>query len=471
MANAAERPAVVLVGRPNVGKSTLFNRFCGTRDALVADSPGLTRDRHYGHATLGDTPVTLIDTGGLAAARPARQGAAEMVSVAVAAQVETALDEARLALLVVDARDGLTAADQAIAARLRRSGTAVIVAVNKMDGMRPDAVFEFAALGLDCLPVSAAHGRGMTALARAAAAVLPAAAAEVPTLPTPGIKVAVVGRPNVGKSTLVNSLLGEQRQVVVDQPGTTRDAIDIPFGDFLLIDTAGVRRKGRVAQAVETFSIVKTLDALDRAQVAVLVTDGREGIVDQDLHVLRYAIEAGAGILLAVNKWDSLDAAARRRARASVERRLSFAPWIPLHYVSALQHKGVAPLMAAAKAIHRSGEFNVTTAALNRILADAIRDHPPPLAGSRPVKLRYAHKAGAHPPAVVIHGNQTDAVPESYLRYLANRVRDALKLVGVTVVIRTQTSANPFAERRNALNRRQVKRRQRLIRHRRRRGR
>ena len=463
---AGGRPAVVLVGRPNVGKSTLFNRLCGSRDALVADYPGLTRDRRYGHATLGDRPITLIDTGGLAQPQ-ADENSAERVFVAMAAQVEVALDEALLALLVVDARDGITAADEAIAARLRKRGTAVIVVVNKMDGAPQAAVFEFAALGLDCVPVSAAHGRGMAALGRAAAALLPAAAAE-PTHPTPGIKVAVVGRPNVGKSTLINRLLGEERQVVFDQPGTTRDAIDIPFGDYLLIDTAGVRRKGRVAQAIETFSIVKTLDALDRAHVAILVTDGREGIVDQDLHVLSYAVDAGTGIVLAVNQWDRLDASARRSAETSVARRLSFAPWIPVRYISALHGKGVARLLADVQAIHKSGEFGVATATLNRILADAIRDHPPPLARSRRVKLRYAHKAGAHPPTVVIHGNQTDALPASYSRYLANRFREALHLVGVPVEIRTQTSENPFGERRNILNARQVKRRKRLIRHRRR---
>ena len=287
--------------------------------------------------------------------------------------------------------------------------------------------------------------------------------------------MAIVGRPNVGKSTLVNSLLGEERQVVFDQPGTTRDAIDIPCGDVLLIDTAGVRRKGRVqrgggertAQAVETFSIVKTLDALDRAHVAVLVADAQEGIVDQDLHILSYALEAGAGVLLAVNKCDGLDAAAKRRARATVMRRLSFAPWIPVRYVSALRNDGVRPLLDDAKAIHKSGEFEVATAALNRILGEAVADHPPPLVRSRPVKLRFAHKAGAHPPRIVVHGNQTESLPAGYLRYLANRFRDALQLVGVPVQIRTQTAANPFAGRRNVLSRRQLKRRQRVIRHRR----
>ena len=413
---------------------------------------------------LGDNPVALIDTGGLAEAQPA--GGAEAVFTAMAKQVEAALDEAQLALLVVDARDGLTAADETIAARLRRRGTAVVVAANKMDGVRPEAAFEFAALGYECMPISAAHGRGIEALGRAAAALLPAPAPETPSA-VPGVRVAIVGRPNVGKSTLVNSLLGEERQVVFDQPGTTRDAIDIPCGDILLIDTAGVRRKGKVAQAVETFSIVKTLDALDRAHVAVLVADAREGIVDQDLHILSYAIEAGAGVLLAVNKWDSLDAAAKRQARTSVLRRLSFAPWIPVRYVSALRNRGVAPLLGDAKAIHKSGEFDVATATLNRILAEAVGDHPPPLVRSRPVKLRYVHKAGAHPPTIVIHGNQTESLPAGYMRYLANRFRDALQLVGVAVEVRTRTAENPFAGRRNVLNRRQLKRRRRVIRHRR----
>ena len=363
---------------------------------------------------LGDSPVTLIDTGGLAEAQPVKNTAAA-VFTAMAKQVETALDEAQLALLVVDARDGLTPADETIAARLRKRGKAVLVAANKMDGVRPEAVFEFAALGYECIPVSAVHGRGVGTLGQAAAALLPACGHQAPNAAA-GIRVAIVGRPNVGKSTLVNSLLGEERQVVFDQPGTTRDAIDIQYGDFLLIDTAGVRRKGRVGrgerapQAVETFSIVKTLDALDRAHVAVLVTDGQEGIVDQDLHILSYALEAGAGILLAVNKWDGLDAAAKRQARATVTRRLSFAPWIPVRYVSALRNDSVAPLLDDAKAIYKSGEFEVATAILNRILGEAVADHPPPVVRSRPVKLRYVHKAGAHPPAIVVHGNQTESL-------------------------------------------------------------
>lgn len=462
----AHRPAVVLVGRPNVGKSTLFNRLCGTRDALVADYPGLTRDRRYGRAVVGERTVTLIDTGGLTDVDQNRAGGeAADVFRAQAEQVDVALAEAQLALLVADAREGLTAADQHIAERLRRRGVEVIVVVNKADAAPHHAPLEFASLGFECVAVSAVRGQGLAALGRAVTAGLPVQGRE-PAVAAPGIKVAVVGRPNVGKSTLVNCLLGDERQVVYDQPGTTRDAIDIAFGDYLLIDTAGVRRKGRVTSAVEKFSIVKTLDALERAEVAVLVTDAREGVVDQDLHILSYALDAGAGLVLAVNKWDGMDEASRRVARTSVNRRLAFAPWIPVRFVSALRDLGVQALLEDVAAVHRAGAFDVKTAVLNRILAEAVRDHAPPAVGARPIKLRFAHAGGTHPPVVVVHGNQTEALPVSYRRYLANRFRDELELVGVPVKIETRTSENPFSGRRNELSRRQRKSRERLIRHR-----
>lgn len=466
-----ERPVVVLVGRPNVGKSTLYNRLCGGRDALVANFPGLTRDRRYGKAVFGSHAATLVDTGGVA--EQADDDAA--LFDAVGEQVDAALAEAQLALLVADARAGLTSGEERIARRLRKAGADVLVAVNKIDAAAPNAAAEFAALGFDALPVSAAHRRGLDALRRALAARLDAADARLPPAEdaaqdggnTARVRVAIVGRPNVGKSTLVNRLLGEGRQVVGERPGTTRDAIDVPFGDYLLIDTAGVRRKGRVEGAVEKFSVAKTLHALDRAQVAVMVTDAREGIVDQDLHVLSYAVEAGSGVLLLVNKWDAASRDERQAARESVERRLVFAPWIPVRFVSGLRGTGVQELLPAIDAIHRAGAFDVKTAALNDILADAVRDHPPPAVRSRPVKLRYAHKGGDHPPAIVVHGNQTDALTPAYIRYLAARFRDALKLVGVPLKIETRTTDNPFAGRRNTLSRRQRKSRERLIRHRR----
>ena len=463
-----ERPVVVLIGRPNVGKSTLYNQLCGGRDALVADFPGLTRDRRYGKAVLGGRAATLIDTGGVSEAPNDDLALFD----AVGEQVDAALAEAQLALLVADAKAGLTAAEERIARQLRKAGTAAVVAVNKTDAVPANAAAEFAALGFEVLPVSATHRRGLEALRNALAAQLdllgtqPAEDASEDAAEA-RVRVAFVGRPNVGKSTLVNRLLGEERQVVGERPGTTRDAIDVPFGDYLLIDTAGVRRKGRVEAAVEKFSVAKTLHALDRAQVAVLVTDAQEGLVEQDLHVLSYALEAGAGVLLLVNKWDAASRGERQAARESVERRLVFAPWIPVRYVSGRRGSGVQELLPAIDAIHRAGAFDVKTADLNRILADAVRDHPPPTVRSRTVKLRYAHKGGDHPPEIVVHGNQTDALPPAYVRYLSGRFRDALKLTGVPLKIETRTTDNPFAGRRNTLNRRQRKSRERLIRHRR----
>ena len=464
-ANRGTAPAVVaLVGRPNVGKSTLFNRLCGTRDALVADLPGLTRDRRYGRASLTGRTVTLVDTGGLT---HETGGVHEQMSN----QAMLAIGEADVAVFVTDAREGLAARDRDIARDLRKRGKAVVVAVNKVDGAPAAAVHEFAALGFgDCCPVSAAHGRGMVELADTVAARFPETGVEDEAAP-PGIRVAIVGRPNVGKSTLINRFLGTERQVVDSAPGTTRDSIDIPFGDYLLIDTAGVRRRGRVEagprlqRAVEKFSIVKTLAALERAEVAVVVVDAREGVVEQDLHVLDYAIYAGAGVVLAVNKWDGLDAAGKARARASVERRMAFAPWVPLRYISARDGRGVKSLLGVVSDVYRAGEFDVRTGELNRVLAAATTDHPPPMVQGRAVKLRYAHKGGDHPPTVVVHGNRTEALPDSYRRYLVNRYRDELDLTGVPVRLETRTTRNPYAGRRNPLTRRQVKRRRRVIRH------
>ena len=469
---ARPAPKVVLVGRANVGKSTLFNRLCGGRRALVADHPGLTRDRQYGRATIAGRIAELIDTGGLAVvfggSRPT-DNANNDVSVATAAQVDAALAEADAAVLLVDGREGLTAGDRDIATALRKRGAHVLVAVNKMDGAHAQAAHEFAALGFgEPLPISAAHGRGMGRLKEELAAALPAAAADEPPPDTDERpKIAVVGRPNVGKSTLVNHWLGETRQIVLDQPGTTRDAVDIPFGHRLLIDTAGVRRKGKTEGVVEKFSVGKTLDALRRAEVAVLVTDAREGIVDQDLHILQYAANAGAGIALALNKCDGMTTDLRSRAEQSARRRLGFAPWIPVYFISALRGTGVTALLAKVDAIHHAAAFNVATSAINRSLAEAIRAHPPPVVRSRQVKLRYAHKAGGHPPTIVIHGNQTEALPPAYLRYLASHFRDDFELLGVPVRVQTQSTANPYADRRNELNRRQRKQRERMIRHRR----
>lgn len=460
-------PVVALVGRANVGKSTLFNRLCRRRDALVADCPGLTRDRRYGRATLSERAAVLVDTGGLAAAPVSLAPPAADLATAMAAQVAEALSQAQAVVLVVDGQEGPAAVDEDIAQRLRREGLATLVAVNKIDAAGSEPTAEFARLGFDVFGVSAKQGRGVGVLAAALERRLPRTPPAPASVERSGlIETAVVGRPNVGKSTLVNRLLGAPRQVVSPVPGTTRDAIDVPCGGHLLIDTAGIRRKGRSAPAVEKFSVVKTLAALERATVALVVVDAQEGIVDQDLHILGHALDAGAGVLLAANKCDALSAPQLRRAEAAMRRRLGFAPWVPVAAIAAATGRGVAALLPAAARIHRAGAFDVKTSALNRVLVAAVQDNPPPAVRSRRIKLRYAHKAGAHPPALIVHGSQADALPASYLRYLANRFRKDLDLEGVPVRIGAESTANPFAGRRNELTARQRRRRKRVIRHR-----
>jgi GTP-binding protein len=460
---------IALVGRPNVGKSTLFNRLTGRRDALVAGVAGLTRDRRYGSATFAGRRCTLIDTGGLVEETSA-------VASLVAQQTEVAVAEADLVLFLVDARAGLTVADEEIASRLRRSGRRVIVVVNKIDGTHAEAAAaDFARLGFDdVVAVSAAHGRGLSALEARTSAALPERVEDVARpQPTRGLRLVVVGRPNVGKSTLVNRWLGEERLLVYDQPGTTRDAIEIPFdhrhGAFVLIDTAGVRRKGRVDDVVEKYSIVKSLAALESADVAVLLVDASEGLVDQDLHVLRYALDAGVGIVIAVNKWDRRSPTEREQVRAALDRRLDFAPWVPIRYISALHGTGVPALLADAQRIHRAASRERSTHELSTILERAVAAHQPPTVQGRRIKLRYAHKSADRPFTLLVHGNQTEHVPASYTRYLENCYRDALGLEGVPVRIQYKTGVNPFAGRRNILTPRQRARRERVRRHARRR--
>lgn len=453
-----------MVGRPNVGKSTLFNRLTGSRDALVANVPGLTRDRRYASAVIGGKTCTLVDTGGLL-------GDGDLAAL-TGQQADVAVAEAHTLLFMVDAREGLTGADEEIARRLRKAGGDVILVVNKIDGQNPHtAAAEFARLGFaDTCLIAAAHGRGIGNLRELLADRLP----DTPPAPETEsgvIGTAVVGRPNVGKSTLINRLLGEERQVVFDQPGTTRDAIEVPFeqgGDrFLLIDTAGVRRRGRVAEVVEKFSVVKALQAMERAQVAIVVIDGQEGLVEQDLHVLQHGSDAGAGLVIAVNKWDGLDVRQKQVRRAALERRLRFVPWAPLHTISALHGTGVRRLMRDVKAVYRAGAFDVGTVRLNRILQALLVAHPPPGVRGRQIKLRYAHKAGDHPPRILVHGNQTGALPASYVRYLENGFREALNLVGNPIKLELRSGTNPYAGKRNELTRRQRLRRKRVMRHRR----
>ena len=415
----------VLVGRPNVGKSTLFNRLLHSRDALVADLPGLTRDRRYGRWQRPTGGVaTLVDTGGLFGE--------DAFAGLLQAQVQLALDEADLVLFVVDARDGRLPADEDIAGLLRRKGLPVLLVVNKIDGLDADAVCaDFTTLGFEhLLPIAASQGRGMGQLVDVLDDRLPAAQplTSAPGDGTGAIKVALIGRPNVGKSTLTNRLLGEERQLVFDGPGTTRDAIDIPVThneqSFVLIDTAGVRRKGRTEGVAEKFSVVKSLAAMERAEVVLLVIDAAEGLVEQDLHLLGYAIDAGCGIILCINKVDAMPRGGRDQFTMVLERRLRFAPWIPVRYLSALHGTGVGRLWSLIRRIHSAGRIELGTSLLTRLLEGFVTAHPPPSHQGRQIKLaRFAHKAGDYPPTIVIHGNQTEALPESYRRYLEKGFR------------------------------------------------
>jgi GTP-binding protein len=462
-------PTMALVGRPNVGKSTLFNKLTNKRDALVADVPGLTRDRRYGRAQVGESACILIDTGGLYGDPGALQDALEH-------QAQLAVDESDLVLFLVDGRAGLTAVDEEVAERLRRQGKDIVLVVNKMDGANEEsAIAEFSALGLEpTVYVSAVHGRGIASLTEVLTPYLQAhgeaPSSDLEQETSSATRVAIIGRPNVGKSTLTNRILGEERQLVFDAPGTTRDAIEIPFTkdecEYVLIDTAGVRRKGRVDGIAEKFSVVKTLQAMDLAHVVILVLDASEGVVDQDLHLLSYAAEAGSGVLVAMNKWDGLSAGERAAVEKTLDRKLAFAPWIPVMHISALHGTGVGHLLTEVDRIHAAGEFDVGTSLLTKLLTGMVSAHPPPAVRGRAIKLRFAHKAGSHPPTIAIHGNQTKSLPASYVRYLENGFRKALGLVGNPVQIDLKTSDNPYAGKRNELNPRQIARRRRAISHR-----
>ena len=460
-------PSIALVGRPNVGKSTLFNKLTRSRDALVADVPGLTRDRRYGRMEFDAGAATLIDTGGLFGD--------DVLADALTQQTRLAVNEADIVLLMFDGRDGVTAADEDVVEYLRKSNVVFIPVINKIDGLpEHEITAEFGRFGFDrFLQISASHSRGLKHLREHLLAVIQDMDYSVDAdddLDANGIRVAVVGRPNVGKSTLVNRLVGEERQVVFDMPGTTKDAIDIPFSkdgvDFVLIDTAGVRRKGRVSEITEKFSVVKALQAMERAHVVILVLDAQEGVVEQDLHVLNYALEAGAGMVVAVNKWDGLDADHRQAVKKALDRRLSFIPWVPLQMISALHGTGVGHLLDQVQNIHKIGAFEVSTSMLTRLLQNLVASHPAPAVRGRPIKLKVATRGGAHPPKIVVHGNQLSSLPASYRRFLENGFREALNLLGNPVKIELRDSDNPFAGRKNQLTQRQLDRRKRVIKHR-----
>lgn len=437
-------PVLALVGRPNVGKSTLFNALTRTRDALVADVPGLTRDRQYGHGKIGARPFLVLDTGGLT-------GTDEELDLLIARQVWQAVEEADAVLFVVDGRAGLTGADEDIALRLRRLGKPLYLVVNKTEHLDTDlACADFQRLGLERLcAISATHNRGIHELVEQTLAALPLPA-DADQLPAelPGIRLAIVGRPNVGKSTLVNRLLGEERVLAFDAPGTTRDSISIPFHkdgqDYVLIDTAGVRRRGRIDAVIEKFSVIKTLQSIEEAHVVVMVLDARQGISDQDANLLGFILDSGRALVMAVNKWDRLDSDTRNEVRRELNRKLDFLGFADLHFISALHGTGVMDVLASVQRAYEAATRKFSTPELTRILEDAVADHQPPLVHGHNIKLRYAHQGGQNPPLIVIHGNRISHVPESYRRYLINVYRKVLKLRGTPVKIEFRSGTNPY---------------------------
>lgn len=458
-------PVIALVGRPNVGKSTLFNRMTGTRDALVADYPGLTRDRKYGDGKAGDRPYIVIDTGGLSGNKLDLDGL-------MAQQAWQAVEEADLVLFLVDVHDGLTASDEAVTVLLRRTGKPVLLVANKIDGVNSDtALIDFHALGLgDPHPLSATQGRGFSALIEHAMQELPAATPVEPDEQDgERIRVAVVGRPNVGKSTLINRMLGEERVLSYDLPGTTRDSIFIPFErdgvSYTLIDTAGVRRRARVKEAIEKFSVIKTLQAIDAAHVVILVLDAQLEISEQDASLAGYIADKGRALVVAVNKWDGLGTHDRNQIRDQLDRRLPFLEFAATAYISALYGSGVGDLFPQVASAYTAAMRDLPTPVLSDLLGQAVLKHQPPLVHGRRIKLRFAHQGGRNPPIIVIHGNQTERVPVSYRRYLVNFFRSALKLSGTPVRVEFRTGSNPYKGRKNRLTPKQAKSRSRMMRH------
>ncbi|HKX53630.1 MAG TPA: ribosome biogenesis GTPase Der [Nitrosospira sp.] len=438
------KPTLVLVGRSNVGKSTLFNRLTRSRDALVADIPGLTRDRHYGHGKLGDRPYLVVDTGGF------EPMATEGILHEMAKQTLQAIDEADIVLFIVDGRSGLTAQDKIVAEQLRRSGRRTILAVNKTEGMAASVVTaEFYELGLgEPCAISAAHGDNVGELVALALQDLPEEPEQERKDEHP--KIAIVGRPNVGKSTLVNTLLGEERVIAFDQPGTTRDSIYIDFErygrNYTLIDTAGLRRRGKVQETVEKFSVVKTLQAIEDANVVILVLDASCEISDQDTHIAGFILEAGRALVLVVNKWDSLDEYQRDTIKRDISRKLPFLQnFAKFHYISALHGSGMKGLLPSVDAAYSAAMAHLPTPRLTRTLLAAVEKQPPPRVGVSRPKMRYAHQGGSNPPLIVIHGNALGAVPQTYQRYLENTFREAFELQGTPLRIEFRTGRNPYA--------------------------
>lgn len=443
------KPVIALVGRPNVGKSTLFNRLTRSRDALVADLPGLTRDRHYGEGRIGERPFLVIDTGGF------EPVAKEGIMHEMAKQTKQAVVEADVVVFIVDGRQGLTPHDKTITDFLRKSGRPVMLVVNKAEGMKYTSVTaDFYELGLgDPYVISAAHGDGVIDLVTES---LDLASAQRPseeeklTTDSKGIKIAIVGRPNVGKSTLVNTLLGEDRVIAFDMPGTTRDSIEIPFErdgkHYTLIDTAGIRRRGKVFEAIEKFSVVKTLQSISEANVVLLLLDAQQDISEQDAHIAGFVLESGRALVVGINKWDGLDADKRDQIKMDMERKLNFLFFAKFHFISALKGTGIGPLMKSIDSAYAAAMAKLSTPRLTRALIEAIEHQQPRRKGSIRPKLRYAHQGGQNPPIVVIHGNALDAIDDNYKRYLEKHFRETFSLVGTPLRIELRSSKNPFAK-------------------------
>jgi GTPase len=441
-------PVIAIVGRPNVGKSTLFNRLTGSRNALVSDFPGMTRDRQYGEADIADRKFIIIDTGGLTDEK-------EPMDQLTVLQAVQAIEDSDKILFVVDGRAGLTAQDQAIAEKLRTFNKPVTLVVNKTEGLDCSvSLVDFHRLGFGHpVPIAAAHGTGITALM---IFVIPSQITdETIDLTETGIRFALVGRPNVGKSTLTNRMLGEERVIVYDQPGTTRDSIAIPFErhdkKYTLIDTAGIRRRGKIFETTEKFSVVKTLQAIESSQVVLFLMDAREGVTDQDLHLLGFILDSGKALVITYNKWDGLKPDEREKARATLDRRLNFISFARVTTISALHGTGVGNLFDFIDEAYQSACKKLSTPLLTKILQKALIQHSPPLVRGRRIKLRYAHAGGQNPPLIIIHGNQVDALPDAYKRYLAATYQQKLKLIGTPVKIEFKSSENPFRHHRNTL--------------------
>lgn len=437
-------PTIVLVGRPNVGKSTLFNRLTKSRDALVADLPGLTRDRHYGRGVGASKPYLVVDTGGF------EPTAEDGIMHEMAKQTLLAIDEADVIIFVLDGRQGVTPQDHEIANRLRKTQRTVLLAVNKTEGLiRGMASAEFFELGLgDPLSISSAHGEGVRDLIELALEPFDSEPAEQDNDQVP--KIAIVGRPNVGKSTLVNALLGEERVIAFDQPGTTRDSIYLDLQrngkQYTLIDTAGVRKRGKVFEAIEKFSVIKTIQAIEQANVAVMVVDAKEGITEQDAHIAAYILEAGRALVVAINKWDGLTDDKREWIKREIDRKLQFLDFAKFHYISALRKKGLNELLQSVDVAYQAAMAKLATPQLTRVLNDATTQHQPPISkGIRP-KLRYAHQGGSNPPIVVVHGNHVSGVKPAYKRYLEGVFRQAFQLVGTPLRVQFNQGENPFVE-------------------------